>query len=172
MMKEKTSMDVDEEMVEPEVNQEVLNQLMEMGFTRNQCLRAIYKNQTLEKSVEWISEHMDDIDIDEPFLVPKSRSQPKKQLTEEEQERRIEELRVINKEKREREEKEEQRKREKERIESGKKISEMKKEADDIIKQREREARKKEKDADIAAKQAMKELLQREREERLKKKWN
>jgi ubiquitin carboxyl-terminal hydrolase 5/13 len=50
-------------------NEETVSQLMEMGFSREGCKRAVHntKNSGLEAAMTWVMEHMGDPDFNEPF---------------------------------------------------------------------------------------------------------
>ena len=57
------------------VSTEFISQLAEMGFSRNKGVRALHYsgNSTLEGAINWLDEHGDDKDIEEPLLLPKVR---------------------------------------------------------------------------------------------------
>jgi hypothetical protein len=63
--------------VEPPVDKQALEQLQEMGFPRNRCVRALYTTGKstgtfdLSTALEWLSNHESDEGIDEPLLVSK-----------------------------------------------------------------------------------------------------
>jgi len=61
----------------PEVKakEEIVSQLMDMGFPRERCVKAaiITNNQGADTAMNWVLEHMDDPDIDVPI-------QPKKEI--------------------------------------------------------------------------------------------
>eukprot|EP00299_Pterocystis_sp_00344_P015725 c7865_g1_i1.p1 GENE.c7865_g1_i1~~c7865_g1_i1.p1 ORF type:complete len:433 (-),score=144.43 c7865_g1_i1:28-1326(-) len=159
-----------EEMVEPELDQSLLGQLEEMGFARVRAQHAVYNcrdSPSLESAVTWLAEQDGNPEFDVPLLVPKS-SVASSFLTPEETARKIEELRLKNKARREAEEKQEAIRREKERIQSGRAVNEMRKAAEDLVRKRELEAMKREKEEERLAKIKMKQTLRREREERLK----
>lgn len=86
-----------EEFVEPEVDTAAVQALMDMGFGRNRALRAVYctGSTSVEQCVQWIMDHEADEDLDNPLLVPKSKSQPQdtKPLDPVEAMARLEELR-------------------------------------------------------------------------------
>ncbi|KAL4987486.1 hypothetical protein BDW68DRAFT_160902 [Aspergillus falconensis] len=52
-----------------EVNMDILNQLLAMGFPRVRCEKALYStgNSNAEAAMNWLLSHMDDPDIDEPI---------------------------------------------------------------------------------------------------------
>ncbi|KAL8518933.1 hypothetical protein ACS0TY_003460 [Phlomoides rotata] len=60
-----------EEMVVPEVNQQLLTELEEMGFSKERATRALHfsGNASLEAAANWIVEHENDPDIDQMPLV-------------------------------------------------------------------------------------------------------
>ncbi|CAN9507135.1 unnamed protein product [Ophioblennius macclurei] len=49
-----------------------LESLMEMGFDRNRAAKAVANtgNRRIEEAVDWLMEHENDSDIDEPFVPP------------------------------------------------------------------------------------------------------
>ena len=51
------------------VNDEVVNQLMEMGFSREGCKRDVHhtKNAGVDAAMAWVMEHMADPDFNTPF---------------------------------------------------------------------------------------------------------
>ncbi|EDO14465.1 hypothetical protein Kpol_219p1, partial [Vanderwaltozyma polyspora DSM 70294] len=53
-------------------NQETINQLSEMGFTENAITRALYYsgNGNTEATMNWLLQHMDDTNLNDPFEVP------------------------------------------------------------------------------------------------------
>ena len=62
------------EKVEVFVNDEVVAQLSEMGFSREGCKRAVHetKNSGVDAAMAWVMEHMGDPDFNEPFIIPGS----------------------------------------------------------------------------------------------------
>lgn len=62
------------EVKEPFVPDEaVLSQLVDMGFSRNGCTRALFetKNSGVEAAMNWVMEHMGDANFNDPFVDPK-----------------------------------------------------------------------------------------------------
>jgi uncharacterized UBP type Zn finger protein len=52
------------------VNQELVKQLLEMGFSKNASEKALFmKKNILEASVEWIYEHQNDPDFEEELRI-------------------------------------------------------------------------------------------------------
>ena len=51
----------------------VLSQLVDMGFSRNGCTRALFetKNSGVEAAMNWVMEHMGDANFNDPFVDPK-----------------------------------------------------------------------------------------------------
>ncbi|KAK6122804.1 hypothetical protein DH2020_043447 [Rehmannia glutinosa] len=89
-----------EEMVVPEVNQQLLAELEEMGFPKERAIRSLHfsGNSSLEAAANWIVEHENDPDIDQMPLVPVSSKKPeapKPSLTPEEIKQKQQELRSI-----------------------------------------------------------------------------
>ena len=62
---------------EPPVDAQALQQLLDMGFGRNRCVRALYATGKstgtfdLSTALEWVSQHEGDADIDEPLVLSK-----------------------------------------------------------------------------------------------------
>ena len=108
----------DAELVPAEVDESLLQQMMDMGFERNRAVRAIYNSggEAVDAAIAWLADHEDDMDLDEPLMVPKATS--KKKLSPEEAREQAKELIRKVKEKREAEERETERLREQERVSS------------------------------------------------------
>lgn len=53
-------------------DQTTLESLLEMGFERNRAEKAVAYtgNQGIEQAMDWLMEHEDDPDIDEPYVPP------------------------------------------------------------------------------------------------------
>lgn len=90
----------DEEMKEaeeaPSVNEDLLTQLKEMGFDDLRSRKALLAtdNQGLELAINWLGDHQDDPDIDEPIkFVDMSKAAPKA-LTPEEKAAKVAELKA------------------------------------------------------------------------------
>lgn len=56
----------------PPIDENVLRQLVEMGFPQEACKRAIYitKNTGIDNATQWIMEHIGDADFSAPFIPP------------------------------------------------------------------------------------------------------
>jgi hypothetical protein len=80
----------DEEMVPVPVNEEslsqvrpppdstsLMSQLVEMGISDVRARKGLVHGGTVDGAVVWISEHQDDPDIDQPYMVKKSDTIPK-----------------------------------------------------------------------------------------------
>eukprot|EP01118_Nematostelium_gracile_P005226 TRINITY_DN1635_c0_g1_i1.p1 TRINITY_DN1635_c0_g1~~TRINITY_DN1635_c0_g1_i1.p1 ORF type:complete len:838 (-),score=281.18 TRINITY_DN1635_c0_g1_i1:110-2623(-) len=52
-----------------EINESIVSQLIEFGFPRDRCVKAVYntKNSNAEVAMNWLMEHMEDPDIDVPL---------------------------------------------------------------------------------------------------------
>lgn len=63
-------------------NQCSISQLIEMGFTQNASVRALFNtgNQDAESAMNWLFQHMDDPDLNDPFVPPPN--DPKKDKRE------------------------------------------------------------------------------------------
>ncbi|KAG6793243.1 hypothetical protein POTOM_002440 [Populus tomentosa] len=91
-----------EEMVAPEVDKKILDELEAMGFPTARATRALHYsgdviccNASLEAAVNWVVEHENDPDIDEmPMVSINSKVEaPKPSLTPEEMKQKAQELR-------------------------------------------------------------------------------
>lgn len=136
-------------MVPVPVDEGLLSQLIDMGFTDVRGRKAIIHGKNLEGALEWLTEHQDDPDIDQPYMVRKSDTIPKPPLTAEEKARRVEEMKDKIKKRREdrdKQEKADEIRREKERRERGQKMEETLEERQRLQRKREAERIKKEKE--------------------------
>lgn len=137
-----------EELVPLPVDEEILSQLLDMGFTDERSRKSIYHGKTLEGALGWLDEHQDDADIDQPYLVKKSDTLPKPKMTEAEKQQKIEEVKLKIQQRREeqaKKEKEDEIRREKERRERGQKMEEVREEREKMMRKIELEKQKKEK---------------------------
>lgn len=138
----------EEEMVPVPVNEDLLAQLLDMGFPDVRARKSLVHGGSLEGAMNWLAEHQDDADIDQPYMVRKSDTLPKPPLSEEEKARRVAAIKdkvVQRKAERVKQEKAEEIKREKERRERGQKIDETLEERQKLQRKREAEKMKKEK---------------------------
>jgi uncharacterized UBP type Zn finger protein len=79
------------ESISGHVKQDVVSQLVEMGFTRNVAEKACFFNQSiLEKSIEWIYEHQGEPDFEEELRIVGQKETEK--LSEEEIKKKAKEL--------------------------------------------------------------------------------
>ncbi|PON92541.1 Zinc finger, C2H2 domain containing protein [Trema orientale] len=119
-----------EEMVVPEVDKKLLEELEAMGFPTARAIRALHYsgNASLEAAINWVVEHENDSDIDQLPMVPANTKveAPKPSLTPEQLKAKQQELREKARKKKEEEEKRMEREREKERIRVGKELLEAK----------------------------------------------
>ncbi|PQQ09325.1 vicilin-like seed storage protein [Prunus yedoensis var. nudiflora] len=97
-----------EEMVVPEVDKKLLEELVGMGFSTARATRALHYsgNASLEAAVNWVVEHENDPDIDQMPSVPVNTKveAPKPSLTPEQLKARQQELRIMALRKAEKEE--------------------------------------------------------------------
>ncbi|GMH20288.1 hypothetical protein Nepgr_022129 [Nepenthes gracilis] len=177
---EDTAMDVDasssgqcEEMVVPEVDKKILEELEEMGFPTARATRALHfsGNCSVEAAINWVAEHENDPNIDEMPLVPAStkveHSEPK--LSEEEKKIKLQELRERARKKKEEEEKKMEREREKERIRIGKELLEAKRIEEENERKRLIALRKAEKEEEKRALEKIRLKLEEDKAERRRK---
>ncbi|KAK7346036.1 hypothetical protein VNO80_20549 [Phaseolus coccineus] len=164
------STDQNEEMVVPEVDKKLLEELESMGFSTTRATRALHYsgNAGLEAAVNWIVEHENDPDIDQMPLVPANTKieAPKSSLTPEELKAKQQELRERARKKKEEEEKRAEREREKERIRIGKELLEAKRIEEDNERKRLLALRKAEKEEEKRAREKIKQKLEEDKAER------
>ncbi|XP_017329715.1 UBX domain-containing protein 1 isoform X3 [Ictalurus punctatus] len=178
-----------------------LESLLEMGFDRNRAEKAVAHtgNQGIERAMDWLMEHENDPDIDEPYVPPtgnvlssteqQSPSQPdpeptefaeelaeledpKQAMTEEEKKeqiKRLEELMRVKQEERRERERQEEVEREKQRRKQGQELQQVRQKLQDDEMKQLAEQRRREKMEDRLAKQRVKEKIARDREERARK---
>ncbi|EYU32685.1 hypothetical protein ABFS82_14G036100 [Erythranthe guttata] len=162
-----------EEMVVPEVNQQLFSELEEMGFPKERATRALHYsgNSSLEAAANWIVEHENDPDIDQMPLVPVNSKKPvpKPSLTPEEIKQKQQELRERARKKKEEEEKRMEREREKERIRVGRELLEAKRIEEDNERKRILALRKAEKQEEQRAREKIRQKLEEDKAERRRK---
>ncbi|KAM1049761.1 hypothetical protein TB2_031117 [Malus domestica] len=162
-----------EEMVVPEVDQKLLEELEGMGFSTARATRALHYsgNTSLEAAVNWVVEHETDPNIDEMPLVPINSKveAPKPSLTPEQLKAKQQELREKARKKKEEEEKRMEREKEKERIRVGKELLEAKRIEEDNERKRIIALRKAEKDEEKRAREKIRQKLEEDKAERRRK---
>ncbi|KAL8491290.1 hypothetical protein ACS0TY_023067 [Phlomoides rotata] len=161
-------------MVVPEVNQQLLTELEEMGFSKERATRALHfsGNASLEAAANWIVEHENDPDIDQMPLVPASSKKPAapiSSLTPEEIKKKQQELRERARKKKEEEEKRMEREREKERLRVGRELLEAKRIEEDNERKRILALRKAEKEEEKRAREKIRQKLEEDKAERRRK---
>ncbi|XP_039020844.1 eukaryotic translation initiation factor 3 subunit A-like [Hibiscus syriacus] len=159
-----------EEMVVPEVDKKLLEELEAMGFPTARATRALHfsGNTSLEAAVNWVVEHEADTDIDEMPMVSvnKNGEAPKPSLTPEEMKLKAQELRERARKKKEEEEKRMEREREKERIRVGKELLEAKRIEEENERKRLMALRKAEKEEEKRALEKIRQKLEEDKAER------
>lgn len=162
-----------EEMVVPDVDSKLLEELESMGFSKERATRALHfsGNLSLEAAANWIVEHEDDADIDQmPLVSAKSKSEPPKpSLTPEERKAKAQELKERARKKKEEEEKRMEREREKERIRIGKELLEAKRMEEENERKRIIALRKAEKEEERRAREKIRQKLEEDKAERRRK---
>ncbi|CAI9776114.1 unnamed protein product [Fraxinus pennsylvanica] len=162
-----------EEMVVPEVDQQLLMQLEEMGFSKERATRALHYsgNVSIEAAANWIVEHENDPDIDQlPLVSVTTKSGARKpSLTPEEIHQKQQELRERARKKKEEEEKRMEREREKERIRVGKELLEAKRIEEENERKRIIALRKAEKEEEKRAREKIRQKLEEDKAERRRK---
>ncbi|XP_011045641.1 PREDICTED: UBX domain-containing protein 1 [Populus euphratica] len=162
-----------EEMVAPEVDKKILDELEAMGFPTARATRALHYsgNASLEAAVNWVVEHENDPDIDEmPMVSINSKVEaPKPSLTPEEMKQKAQELRERARKKKEEEEKKTEREKEKERIRIGKELLEAKRIEEQNERKRLMALRKAEKEEEKRAREKIRQKLEEDKAERRRK---
>ncbi|KAK4768537.1 hypothetical protein SAY87_003678 [Trapa incisa] len=159
-----------EEMIVPEVDKKLLEELESMGFSLARATRALHfsGNASVEAAVNWVVEHEDDPEIDQMPLVPANTKveAPKPTLTPEEVKLKAQELRERARKKKEEEEKQREREREKERIRIGKELLEAKRIEEEQERKRLIALRKAEKEEEQRAREKIRQKLEEDKAER------
>lgn len=157
----------EEEHVEPQVDENAVAQLTEMGFSRNRAVRAIYSSQSTDipQLVEWLEEHADDEDIDEPLRLPKAEA-TKKPRTKEEIKAILEEKKRKARERKEKLERQQEIEQEKERIRSGREMMQAAREQEEQRLRQMEEQRELERKEEARARNKIKEKLEEDRRAR------
>lgn len=178
-----------------------LESLLEMGFGRNRAERAVANtgNQGIERAMDWLMEHENDPDIDEPYVPPagmvlggdqQSPTEPasseagehgiidmqegdgKRPMTEEERQeqvKRLEELMKSKQEERRERERKDELEREKQRRKQGQELLQVKQKLQEDEMKNLADQRRREKMEDRLAKQRVRDKIARDREERAQK---
>ncbi|XP_042202517.1 UBX domain-containing protein 1 isoform X2 [Callorhinchus milii] len=169
-----------------------LETMMDMGFSRNRAEKALLLsgNQGIEKAMDWLMEHEDDPNLDEPYLPPegcvlppppeKPIGEPAELTLEEqikqnaslseeekkEQLRRLEELMKQRQQEREEREKKDEIEREKARRRQGQELAMIRQRLQEEEMRKVAEDRRREKLEDIRARQRVREKIERDKAER------
>ncbi|CAK6449629.1 unnamed protein product [Pipistrellus nathusii] len=172
-----------------------LESLIEMGFPRGRAEKALALtgNQGIEAAMDWLMEHEDDPDVDEPLATPVGHvlgqeptsseqggpegpgapaEEGKLVLSEEErQEQTKRMLELVAQKQREREEREEREalERERQRRRQGQELSAARQRLQEDEMRRAAEERRREKAEELAARQRVREKIERDKAERAKK---
>ncbi len=157
----------EEEMVPVPVSEELLSELLDMGFSDTRARKGLVHGKTVDGALSWIDEHQEDADIDQPYMVRKVDTLPRPVLSAEEKARRLEEIKDMIKTRREeraKHEKVEEIRREKERRERGQKMDETLEERQRLQRKREAERLKKEKDDAAKERARLKAEIARDKE--------
>jgi thiol-disulfide isomerase/thioredoxin len=157
----------DEEMVPLPVDEGLLTQLQDMGFADARSRKAIHHGNTLEGALEWLTQHENDPEIDQPYMVRKADTIPKKELTAEEKAEKLAKMTALVKQRRqerERAEKAEEIRREKERRERGQKLDETQEKRESMMRKRENEKIKKEKEDQRKERERLRAEIERDKE--------
>ncbi|KAF4349611.1 hypothetical protein CsatB_025385 [Cannabis sativa] len=162
-----------EELIVPEVDKKILEELEAMGFPTARATRALHYsgNGSLEAAINWVVEHENDSDIDQMPMVPANTKieAPKPSLTPEQLKAKQQELREKARKKKEEEEKRMEREREKERIRVGRELLEAKRIEEDNERKRIMALRKAEKEEEKRAREKIRQKLEEDKAERRRK---
>jgi len=156
-----------EEMVPLPVPAELLSQLLEFGYSDARARKGIHHGGTVEGACQWIDEHQGDPDIDQPYMVRKKDTIPKKEYTAEEKAAMLEATKQKIVERRKQKEKEEKArniKMEIERRERGKSTAQTQAERDVLQRKREMEKIKREKKEAAAEREKIKAQIAADKE--------
>jgi hypothetical protein len=153
------------------VKQEVVSQLVEIGFSKIVAEKACFFNQSiLEKSIEWIYEHQQDPDFEEELRIVGQQNNV--QLSDEEIKKKAKELQEQARRKYVQKQKELEEEQEKNRVRQTKELLIAKREMEDADARRFIEIQKQKKKEEEAEKRRMLEILARDKEERFGKKFD
>jgi hypothetical protein len=154
--------------IKEKVNQELLKQIVEMGFDEMKAEKALYKtdNASLEHAVNWLGDHAEDADIDLPLKKPPPPPPEKPKMSKEEAEAKARELQEKLRLKRLQEEKLSEREKERMRIESTKMMVEASQKLQEEERARAIEQRNREKAEHDRHKAELKEKLRQDYIER------
>lgn len=143
------------------INQDLLKQVMEMGFTEVRSEKALYKtdNASLEHAVNWLAEHAEDADIDLPLPKPAA---PKPKMSKEEAEAKALELQKRLREKRAEEERKSEKEKEQQRKESTRMMVEAQEKAKEEDRRRAIEQQMREKEEHERHRAELKERLRQD----------
>ena len=155
------------------IKPEVAQQLQEMGFSKNVSEKAcLFTQSNIEQAVEWINQHQDDPDFEEPAQIEVSMDQqPKVQMSKEEAAIKAKELQQKMRKMHEEKQKEIDREHERMRIQNAKEMAkarEAEKERQARIFVEQKKRREKE---DAEHRRQVLEQLERDKAERLGKKY-
>ena len=155
------------------IKPEVAQQLQEMGFSKNVSEKAcLFTQSNIEQAVEWINQHQEDPDFEEPAQIEVSMDQqPKVQMSKEEAAIKAKELQQKMRKMHEEKQKEIDREHERMRIQNAKEMAkarEAEKERQARIFVEQKKRREKE---DAEHRRQVLEQLERDKAERLGKKY-
>ena len=152
------------------VDQSLVSQLMEMGFSKSVSEKSLFLTQSkdLEKPIEWISEHQGDPDFEEELQIVQGSA--RSNLSSEEAQRLARELQTKLRTDRLQKEKELELQRERDRIKSSKEMTEAKRKFDDQERKRAIEDQLREKKKVQNELKEAQDALRREKEEKFGKK--
>lgn len=150
--------------VKEKINQDLLKQVMEMGFDEMKAEKALFitDNQGVEFAVNWLGEHSEDADFELPLKKPKPAPPPppeKPKMSPEEAAAKAAELQKQIRERKEAAAKVDEKEKEKNRILSTKAMQETQAKLEEEEKKRAREQMKREEEEHAAHAAQLKEQL-------------
>ncbi|KAG2394258.1 hypothetical protein C9374_004022 [Naegleria lovaniensis] len=151
--------------IEKTVDTNILKELMEMEFSKLRAVKALLNSPqppSKEACIEWLLEHQEDADIDEPIQFTVETEEDKKKRAEQMKEL-LKQKRIENKRKMEEEERKSQKERELKRREQGKQSQELLERMKEEQAKRDLELKKKEKQEEKKEKLRMKQLLEEDK---------
>jgi len=169
------------------VTKESVDQLVEMGFTQLRAEKALVKtsNAGLESAINWLTDHLDDADIDEPLETPPEMKTQEEvdalaassmgggssssQLTPAEKKAKLDEALAKARAKKAGTSVEEYKQMERARREDGKQLLAARREQEDQQRKRDLEMRQREKREFEEERRKLREKLAADKEERIKK---
>lgn len=155
------------------VNQVLSKELQEMGYSKNVSEKALFlsRNANIQKALDWINENKASPDFEEELrMVGQEENNSGPKLSKEEAAEKARELQRKLREKRLLKEKEDEEEREKNRVKSGKEMTQVRRELEEMQIKRDLELKLRQKKEDELARQRIVWELEKDKMERFGKK--